>query len=62
MGFAAKVIQVIVTDDLRGRGIESDPFRRVTQYFTLDGELLAEVDTCKGPQKATGHMVLPGGK
>jgi hypothetical protein len=43
--FNARVIQVIETGlDLRGKGVEGDPVRRITQYWTLDGELLAEVD------------------
>jgi hypothetical protein len=42
----ARVIEVIETRLLRrgdGRGPET-PIRIVTQYWTLDGELLAEVD------------------
>ena len=41
----ARVIKVIVTDlELRGKGTSESVYRRVTQYWTLDGELLAEVD------------------
>lgn len=40
----AKVIQVIEVDERRGRGVEGEPFRIVTQYWSLDGELLAEND------------------
>jgi len=42
----ARVIQVIETDLLlRGHGKdESDPLRVVRQYWSLDGELLAERD------------------
>lgn len=43
--FRAKLIQVIVTDlDLRGKGTTEDPIRRVTQYWSTDGKLLAEDD------------------
>ena len=43
--FDARVIQVIETSlDLRGKGVDGDPIRRITQYWTLDGKLLAEVD------------------
>lgn len=42
----AKVIQVIETDTLRGKGVEGDVYRRVMQYWTFDGELLAENDPC----------------
>jgi hypothetical protein len=46
----AEVIQVIRTTlTLRGKGVEGDVMRIVTQYWTLDGELLAEVD----PERAT---------
>ena len=45
----AKLIQVIVTDmECRGKGVESDPCRRITQYWSPKGELLAEVDPCNG--------------
>lgn len=40
----AKVIQVIETDVTRGKGVEGDPIRGVTQYWSLDGDLLAESD------------------
>ena len=41
---SAKVIQVIVTEAIEGRGIEDDPILSVLQYWSLDGELLAKVD------------------
>lgn len=43
----AKVIQVIQTVSLRGDG-ESDltMMRHVTQYWSMDGSLLAESDPC----------------
>ncbi len=40
----AKVIQVIETQVLRGKGIESDPMRHVTEYWSFDGAKLAEND------------------
>lgn len=40
-----EVIEVVRTTLVRrGRGVEGDPVRRVTQYWTIDGDLLAEVD------------------
>lgn len=40
-----KVIQVIETSILRrGKGVIGDPIRVITQYWSLDGKLLAEVD------------------
>lgn len=42
---SAKVIQVIETKSLRGLGTEKDPVRDVTQYWDLEGNFLAEMDT-----------------
>lgn len=39
------VMQIIRTTNLcRGAGTTEDPMRRVTQYWSLDGDLLAERD------------------
>ena len=40
----ARVIQVIEVVTTRGRGVELDPVRVVRQYYSLEGELLAERD------------------
>lgn len=41
----ARVIQVIETTlQRRGTGTEASPIRVVRQYWSLDGQLLAEVD------------------
>ena len=43
-------ITVIKTTLLRrGEGIKEDPVRIITQYWSLDGELLAEVDPEDAP-------------
>lgn len=41
---SAKVIQVIEVKIFRGKGTEQDMHRIVTQYWSLEGELLAEFD------------------
>ena len=41
---SAKIEQVIVTKALMGTGTEDDKYREVTQYWSLDGMLLAEKD------------------
>lgn len=42
---SARVIQVIVTElATRGTGTAEDPRRLIRQYWSLDGQLLAEVD------------------
>lgn len=42
---SAKVIQVIETKAKRGLGTEKDPVRDVVQYWDLEGNFLAEMDT-----------------
>lgn len=39
-----RVIEVIESEVVRGKGVEDDPVRRVMQYHTKDGEFLAESD------------------
>lgn len=41
---SAEVVQVIKVVYPRGKGTEADYFRRVTSYFTMDGELIGEQD------------------
>ena len=41
---SAKLVKVIEAKITRGSGKEGDPYREVTQYWSLDGKLLAEVD------------------
>lgn len=41
---SARVIQVIETKAERGLGVEKDPVREITQYWSLEGKLLAERD------------------
>lgn len=41
--YRVKVIQVIETESLEGRGTEKDPCRRVTQYWSMEGKMLAAV-------------------
>lgn len=36
-----RLMQVIEGFEVRGRGVEGDPFRHVPAYYTVDGELLA---------------------
>lgn len=43
---SAKVIQVIETKSNRGKGTLNDLSRQVVQYWSLEGELLAEKDPC----------------
>lgn len=40
----ARVIQVIEVTTNRGTGTQEDPVREITQYWGIDGTLLAERD------------------
>lgn len=43
-----ELIQVIHTHLLRrGEGVAGDPVRVIDQYWSVDGELIAEVDSYK---------------
>lgn len=43
-----QLLTVIATDiELRGSGTETDPLRRVEQFFSVNGDKLAEVDPCQ---------------
>lgn len=46
---SVKVVQVIEATFPRGRGIEGDPVRIVTQFWSFDGELLAVNDPLDPP-------------
>ena len=39
---SARVIEIIETRSCRGSGTQEDPCRLVVQYWSLEGELLAE--------------------
>lgn len=41
----ACIVELILTNDLRGSGTKEDPYRRVNQLFTRSGELVAEEDS-----------------
>ena len=41
---SVKVIKVIEVKAKRGLGIEKDPVREITQYWDIEGNLLAERD------------------
>ena len=40
----AKLVTLIETAERRGKGVEDDPVRLVSQWFTLEGEFVAERD------------------
>lgn len=56
----AKLIQVIEADVYRGSGTSGDPGRIARQYWSVDGQLLAEVDTppLQRPRPAYASMVI----
>jgi len=52
--WGAKVISVIETElTVRGKGTPESVMRRIRQYWSMDGELLAEVDPCADDPSVT---------
>ena len=47
-----KIEQVIHVYSVFGKGVEGDPVRVVHEYYTLEGKLIARVDTWKEAQEA----------
>ncbi len=41
----AELIEVIKTDSVCGKGTEESPVRVIIEYWSLEGKLLARVDT-----------------
>jgi hypothetical protein len=49
---SAEIVQLIHTNLLRrGEGKEGDPIRVIDQYWTLDGQLLFEIDAYKNEKR-----------
>lgn len=61
-GNTVRMLQVIETDlERRGDGTKDDPIRRVVQYWSTDGQLLAERDdTAPTHCNAIGHRIMHG--
>jgi hypothetical protein len=56
----AELIQVIRTTlERRGEGVKGSPIRVITQYWSTDGELLAEVDPCVPVEAASSRNQEP---
>lgn len=56
-----EVIQVIRTNLLRrGKGVDGDPLRVITQYWSMDGELLWEFDPAE--LRKQYNAILPEGQ
>ena len=55
---SAKVIQVIETQTARGAGTLDQPTRIVKEYWTLDGEKLAESDPIEPLEISFSHAPL----
>lgn len=56
-----RVIQVIETEELRGNGTTSNPFRRIRTYWTMEGDQLGEArDPCPpaGPIVPTREQTI----
>lgn len=54
-----KVVEVIRTVSLEGRGESGDPSREVVSYWSLEGELLVEIDRWKDQQQGDNDDGIP---
>lgn len=52
----AELIEVIHTVATRGKGVHGDPIRNVDQYWSKDGELLAEKDIIRDMEVTHGEI------
>lgn len=48
---SAKLIQVIAVESVAGNGTEDNPFHRVYEYYSVDGDLLARTDNTEALQQ-----------
>lgn len=46
----AKIVELILTHSVTGRGVDADPYRRVTELWTKDGVLVAAASHKEFPQ------------
>ena len=59
----AKVEEIIIVEISRGRGIKHDPCRLVTQFWSKEGELLAEKDPVQPKYcPSSGQWAIPDGQ
>lgn len=55
-----RVIQVIEVNACKGSGVDEDPFRWVTEYWTFDGKKIADTDTLtSGESQEHPQMRVP---
>ena len=40
----AEIVEVLKTVSVYGKGIEDNPIREITQYWTLEGKMLLKID------------------
>ena len=41
---SVRIVEVIVVIGVNGQGTEKDPVRRVVEYWTKDGQKIAEIE------------------
>lgn len=55
---SVKTIEVIEVISTMGQGLTDNPYRKIAQYYTLDGKLLAESDSLDGPEIKESNVNL----
>jgi hypothetical protein len=54
----AKLVSVIFTTAVRGKGVENNVIRAVPQLWTTDGKLICEIDPAPTGQPADGDPAV----
>ncbi len=54
MNTCKEITLIRTTIARRGKGVENDPVRIITQYWTKEGILVIEFDPCNNPEPECG--------
>lgn len=59
----ARIVELILSDELLGSGVDGDPYRRARELWTKDGQLVARDDSmgkefCADPVKVNTVLDL----
>lgn len=45
---SVEIVQMIKVDSVVGRGVDGDPVRVITEFYTMDGQIVARHDWSRG--------------
>jgi len=56
--YETRIVELIKTNDLKGMGRPGDPYRRVVQFYTPQGEFIFAIDPTAEKETATENFEL----